>query len=208
MSKIFVTGASAGVGQAVSNLLGQLYEITAPTRNELDLADFAAIDRLDLSSYDVIVNCAGANVGAYNGWQGNTWENQKNQVDVNFTGALLLAKQYIKQQTRGQFVYFTSGNIDDPIAYNIFYTASKAALRYSMNTLRKECPGLVITEICPGKIRSNMLRQNYQDTKTDTEIEQLYAKGPVLYPVDIAIQVQHAIKYKLDQITIVPYEKT
>ena len=208
MSKIFVTGASAGVGQAVSNLLGQLYEITAPTRNELDLADFAAIDRLDLSSYDVIVNCAGANVGAYNGWQVNTWENQKNQVDVNFTGALLLAKQYIKQQTRGQFVYFTSGNIDDPIAYNIFYTASKAALRYSMNTLRKECPGLVITEICPGKIRSNMLRQNYQDTKTDTEIEQLYAKGPVLYPVDIAIQVQHAIKYKLDQITIVPYEKT
>lgn len=206
--KIFVTGGSSGVGQAVVNLLGQLHEVTAPTRSEFDLANFATIDQVDFSSYDVIINCAGANPGAFLGWQENSWQNQKNQIDVNLTGALLLAKQYIKHRTHGQFIYVTSSNIDDPIAYNIFYTASKAALRYSMNAIKKECPNVIITEICPGKIRSNMLQQNYQGTKSPEEIEQLYAKGPVLYPVDIAIQVDSAIKYKLNQITIVPYETT
>jgi NADP-dependent 3-hydroxy acid dehydrogenase YdfG len=206
LSKIFITGGSSGVGQAVVNLLGQFNEVTAPPREKFDLSDFNAINQLDLSEYDVVVNCAAANVGAHNGWQGNTWENQKNQVDVNLTGALLLAKQYTKHRSHGQFIYFTSSNIDDPIAYNIFYTASKAALRYSMNTIRKECSNLIITEICPGKIRSNMLQQNYQGSKTPEEIEQMYAKTPVLYPIDIAIQVESAIKYKLDQITIVPYE--
>ena len=206
--KIFITGGSSGVGKTCVEHLAQLHEITAPTRNELDLSDFEAINQLDLSKYDIVINCAGANQGAFAGWQNNTWQNQKNQVDVNLTGALLLAKQYTQQRSSGQFIYFTSSNIDDPIVYNIFYTASKAALRYSMNTIRKEYPNIVITEICPGKIRSNMLKQNYQGLKTDTEIECMYDSGPVLDPSDIVAQVVSAIKYSLNQITIIPYEKT
>ena len=206
--KILVTGGSSGVGQAVVRLLQTDHLIVAPTRFELDLSNFDQIDQFDLFDYDIVINCAGANAGAYQGWQNNSWQNQKTQVDVNFTGALLLAKQYTRYRKHGQFIYVTSNNIDDPIAYNIFYTASKAALRYSINTLRRECPGIVFTEVCPGKIKSNMLSQNYQGSKTEVEIEDLYAKGPILYPIDIAIQVEHAIKYKLDQITISPYEKT
>jgi NADP-dependent 3-hydroxy acid dehydrogenase YdfG len=206
--KILVTGGSSGVGQAVVKLLDSDHLVVAPTRLDLDLANFDQIDQVDLSEYDVVINCAGANAGAYQGWQNNSWQNQKTQVDVNFTGALLLAKQYTRHRKHGQFVYVTSNNIDDPIAYNIFYTASKSALRYSINTLRRECPGIVFTEVCPGKIKSNMLAQNYQGSKTEAEIEELYTNGPVLYPIDIAIQVEHAIKYKLDQITISPYEKT
>jgi NADP-dependent 3-hydroxy acid dehydrogenase YdfG len=163
---------------------------------------------LDLSRYDVVINCAGANVGAFNGWQDNTWQNQQNQVDVNFTGALLLAKQYVQQRPNGHFIYVTSSNIDDPIVYNIFYTAAKAALHYSMNTVRKQYPGVLVTEIRPGKIRSNMLNQNYQGTKSEAEIEELYAKGAVLDPADIAEAIETAIKYRLDQITITPHDHT
>lgn len=205
--KIFITGGSSGVGRACVDLFKLNHIVVAPTRNELDLANFELIDQLDLSEYDVVINCAGANAGAFNGWQNNTWQNQKNQVDVNFTGALLLAKQYTKQRTNGQFIYVTSSNIDDPIVYNIFYTASKAALRYSMNTVRKQYPNLIITEICPGKIRSNMLKQNYQGSKTDKEIEDIYATTVALTPEDIATVVESAIKYNLDQITIAPHAK-
>jgi NADP-dependent 3-hydroxy acid dehydrogenase YdfG len=204
---IFITGGSSGVGQACVELFSQNYTVVAPTRDELDLANFESIDRLDLSAYDIVINCAGANAGAFNGWQQNSWQNQKNQVDVNFTGALLLAKQYTKHRTHGQFIYVTSSNIDDPIVYNIFYTASKAALRYSMNTVRKQYPNLTITEICPGKIRSNMLKQNYQGSKTNEEIDQMYATTVALRPQDIATMVETAIKYNLDQITIVPHDK-
>lgn len=207
--KIFVTGGSSGVGLAVKELLAsQGHEVTAPTRQELNLFDFYAIDSLDLSAYDVVVNCAGANPGAYQGWQNNAWHNQVTQVNVNFTAPLLLAKQYTKQREHGQFVFVTSTNVNDPIAANIFYTASKAALRYSIDTLRKACAGMVFTEICPGKIKSNMLKQNYQGTKTDEEIEAMYAQDPVLTPEEIAFHISHAIKYKLNQITIAPYDQT
>jgi NADP-dependent 3-hydroxy acid dehydrogenase YdfG len=204
---IFITGGSSGVGQACVELFAQ-HSITAPTRDELDLSNFEAIDQLDLSPYDVVINCAGANVGAFRGWQHNTWQNQQRQVDVNFTGALLLAKQYVQQRPNGHFVYVTSSNIDDPIVYNIFYTAAKAALQYSMNTVRKQYPDMLVTEIRPGKIRSNMLQQNYQGTKSEAEIELLYAKGAVLEPADIATAIATAIKYKLDQITINPHDNT
>jgi len=206
--KVFVTGGSSGIGQACVDLFRQTHDVVAPSRSELDLSDFKSIDSLDLSPYDIVINCAGSNLGAHQGWQHNHWANQQAQVDVNFTGALMLAKQYTKHRKTGQFVYVTSSNIDDPIAYNIFYTASKAALSYSINTLRKECPHIVFTEICPGKVQTNMLNQNYQGTKTAEEINNLYKKGPVLSSIDIAMQIQHAIKYKLNQITIVPYENS
>ena len=204
---LFITGGSSGVGQACVELFDQ-HRITAPTRHELDLSNFEAIDQLDLSPYDVVINCAGANAGAFRGWQDNTWQNQQRQVDVNFTGALLLAKQYVQQRATGHFIYVTSSNIDDPIVYNIFYTAAKAALHYSMNTVRKQYPGVLVTEIRPGKIRSNMLNQNYQGTKTPDEIDKLYAKAPVLEPADIAEAIATAIKYRLDQITITPHDKS
>jgi NADP-dependent 3-hydroxy acid dehydrogenase YdfG len=204
---LFITGGSSGVGQACVQLFDQ-HHITAPTRDQLDLSNFEAISQLDLSPYDIVINCAGANVGAFRGWQDNSWQNQQNQVDVNFTGALLLAKQYVQQRPTGHFIYVTSSNIDDPIVYNIFYTAAKAALHYSMNTVRKQYPNMLITEIRPGKIRSNMLNQNYQGAKTPDEIEELYTKGSVLSPADIATAIDTAIKYKLDQITITPHDNT
>jgi short-subunit dehydrogenase len=76
--KIFLTGASSGIGAAVKNLLvAQGNDVYAPARTEFDLSNFAQIDGLDLSSYDIIINCAGANQGTYHGWHNNTWQNQK-----------------------------------------------------------------------------------------------------------------------------------
>jgi NADP-dependent 3-hydroxy acid dehydrogenase YdfG len=204
--KIFVTGGSSGVGQACVKALSKQHEVTAPTREVFDLNNFDAIDQIDLSSYDIVINCAGANPAAFLGWQKNTWPNQVTQINVNFTAALLLAKQYTRQRQTGQFIYITSTNVDDPIAYNIFYTGAKAALRYSINAIKKEYPGIVFTEICPGKIKSRMLEQNYQGTKTAEEIEQLYNKSPYLEAEEIARVIEDAIKYKLDHITISPHD--
>jgi NADP-dependent 3-hydroxy acid dehydrogenase YdfG len=203
--KILITGGSSGVGKACVDLLSGSHDVVAPTRTELDLSDFEQIANYDLTGYDVIVNCAGANPGAYLGWLNNTCQNQSQQVAVNFTGALLLAKQYVRQRKHGQFVFVTSYNLEDPIALNIFYTASKAALRYSMQTLRREHPNMVFTEICPGKIQTNMLKQNYQGTKTDLEIQALYQQSPSLGAEQVAESIQFSIQRRLNQITMVPY---
>lgn len=203
--KIFLTGASSGIGKAVYNMLHDQHEVTAPGRADLDLENFDQIDRLDLTEYEAVINCAGANVGAWQGWHKNSWQNQVSQVNVNFTGALLLAKQYTRQRSSGQFIYVTSASANDPIAYNIFMVASKAAIRYSINAIKKEFPNIVFTEICPGKTRTNMLRQNYQDSKTYTEIEQMYDTDNVLTAEQVAQVVVSALELKLDQITILPH---
>ena len=203
--KIFLTGGSSGIGQAVKQLLGsQGHEVTAPTRQELDLSDFAAIDRLDLAEYDAVVNCAGANGGAYLGWHNNSWQNQQHHVAVNFTAPLLLAKQYTRQRTTGQFVYITSSSADDPISYTIFMVGSKIALRQSLNAVKRDYPAILFTEIIPGKTQTNMLRQNYQGTRTDQDIAEEYARGPVLDPAQVAHTIALAIELKLDRVGISP----
>lgn len=203
--KIFLTGGSSGIGQAAKQLLDrQGHAVTAPTRQQLDLSDFATIDRLDLTDYDVLVNCAGANGGAYLGWQKNSWQNQQNHVAVNFTGPLLLAKQYTRQRATGQFVYITSASADDPISYTIFMVGSKIALRHSLNAVKRDYPGILFTEIIPGKTRTNMLQQNYQGTRTDQDIAEEYARTAVLDPGQVANAIDLAIKLKLDRVGISP----
>jgi len=203
--KIFLTGASSGVGRACYDLLKDQHQVVAPTSQEFNLGQFDQVSSIDLSDIDCVINCAGVNPGSYQGWKNNTWQNQQNQVDVNFTGALFLIKQYVSQRNQGHFVYLTSNNIDDPIAHNIFYTAAKHALRYSVQTIRKECPDIVFTEVCPGKIKTNMLKQNYGTAKSAEEIEQIYNQAPFLSAVEVAKCIVHAIDHKIDHITILPH---
>jgi len=203
--KIFLTGGNSGIGLATKQLLiDQGHSVYAPTSQELDLCDFEALDQLDLSLYDVIINCAGANMGAYQGWHNNDWQNQSKHVSVNFTGALLLAKQYTKQRKHGQFVYVTSTSVNDPISYNIFMVGSKAALRFSLDAVKRDYPGILFTEIVPGKTRTNMLKQNFQGTKTDTEIEQIYQKDSCLSAEQVAQIILTAIEQGLEKVTISP----
>ena len=207
--KIFLTGASSGIGAAVKNLLvAQGNDVYAPARTEFDLSNFAQIDGLDLSSYDIIINCAGANQGTYHGWHNNTWQNQKNQVDVNFIGPLFLAKQYTRQRKTGQFIYLTSASVEDPISYAIFMVGSKGGLQFSMNAIKKDYPGIIFSEIIPGKTRTNMLKQNYQGSKTDEEIAEEYARTAALTPEQVAKTIELAIQLKLDRLAIFPQTST
>jgi NADP-dependent 3-hydroxy acid dehydrogenase YdfG len=77
-----------------------------------------------------------------------------------------------------------------------------------MQTLRREFPGILFTEICPGKIKTNMLKQNYQGAKTDQEIEKIYEQSLSLEPDDVAKVIETAVQNKLTQVTLVPNEKT
>jgi NADP-dependent 3-hydroxy acid dehydrogenase YdfG len=204
---VFLTGGSSGIGQATKDLLiHNGHQVHAPDRQQLDLTDFQAVNALDLSCYDVVINCAGANGGAYLGWHNNTWQNQRNHVDVNFTAPLLLAKQYTRQRTQGQFVYVTSTSVDDPISYTIFMVGSKGALRLSLNAVKRDYPHILFTEIVPGKTKTNMLKQNYQGTKTDAEIEEMYDRDSYLTPNQVAQAILTAINQKLQKITISPQD--
>ena len=199
---IFITGGSSGIGLATKNMLEKQHRVTAPTRQDFDLTDLAQIDSLDLTGYDAVINCAGDNQGAYLGWHNNSWQNQQRHVAVNFTGPLLLAKQYTRQRASGQFIYITSASADDPISYTIFMVGSKLALRHSLNAVKRDYPGILFTEIAPGKTQTNMLQQNYQGTRTDTEIAQEYANTARLDAEQVAQTIVLSLQLGLDRVAI------
>ena len=73
---IFLTGGSSGIGKACFELLVQKgHSVTAPTRNQLNLSDPHNIEHLSLSEFDVVLNCAGSNIGTYLGFYNNTTNN-------------------------------------------------------------------------------------------------------------------------------------
>ena len=199
---IFITGGSSGIGLATKHMLEKQHRVTAPPRQDFDLTDLAQIDGLDLTGYDAVINCAGDNQGAYLGWHNNSWQNQQRHVAVNFTGPLLLAKQYTRQRASGQFIYITSASADDPISYTIFMVGSKLALRHSLNAVKRDYPGILFTEIVPGKTQTNMLQQNYQGTRTDTEIAQEYANTARLDAEQVAQTIVLSLQLGLDRVAI------
>lgn len=206
MTTVLVTGGSSGVGLSVFKLLDERgYSVDAPTSKEFDLNDLSLIDSYDYSNYDIVINCAARNKGTFRGLHDNSWQNQAEQINVNFIAPLLMAKNYTKQRQNGQFVYVTSDSIDAPGAYNIFMASSKSALRFSLDVLKRHYKDIIFTEICPGKIKTNMLKQNFEGSKTDMEIEEMYATGPALTADEVAYSIYLAIVNKLDKIVILPH---
>ena len=204
MKKVFLTGASSGIGKACLELLQHHYEITAPTRDQFNLEQFGAVSTFDYSPYDIVINCAGVNVGTHLGFHKNNYQNQVQQVHVNYIAPLLMAKKYTQDRKSGQFIFISSGSIDKPEVYNIFNSTSKLALRQAMHTLGKEYNTILFTEICPGRTKTNMLYQNYNGTKTRDEVELEYAQYPCLTADNVAESVLYSITNRISEIKINP----
>ena len=182
--KILIIGHSGGVGKAIKKELSHDFEIQILGRDIWDMQFPEGIESINFSNCDCIVNCVGYNVGAYKGFLGNDIKNQNNQVTVNFTSQLAVMKHFLNNRKGGQLIYFTSENILDPKAYNLFYTAAKKALSFSAKVLSKEYPNFYFTEIRPGKIRSNMLKQNYEGSISDEAINEMYDQADYVMRVN------------------------
>jgi short-subunit dehydrogenase len=207
MKRVLLFGGSSGIGLSTARLLSMNgYQVTTPTRDEVDLLDPDQIDSLAMSHYDVVINCAAVNTGTYLGFYNNSTKCQIDQITVNFIAPVLLAKNYSRSNPSGHFVYISSASIDTPYLYNIVNATSKAALMYAMNVLRRELPNFIVSEICPGKTKTNMLKQNYNGTKSDEEIQAEYESYPYLTPLQVAKSVLFAVENQIDVIKLMPYE--
>lgn len=204
MKKIFLTGGSSGIGLACSKLLCTQFEVFAPSRKEFDLENFELVNNYNLSEYDIIINCAGNNIGTYQGFHHNSWQNQSRQVNVNFVAPLLLAKRYTQDRQKGQFIYISSISADRPETYNVFLSTSKLALRVAIDTMSKSFTGIKFTEICPGRTRTNMLHQNYNGSKSKDEIEKEYDQLDCLSADQVANSVLYSIYNQVTEIKITP----
>jgi NADP-dependent 3-hydroxy acid dehydrogenase YdfG len=179
MGTAMVTGASGGIGTAVTTALAQAgHEVTAIGRDPSRLprassvrhvvADLAQPQRLaELiaapDQLDALVHCAGVSVTAIAPVTATDPAVWQQTMAVNVIAAAELTRLMLPalRRSRGHIVFLNSAPRTRAVAGWSAFTASKAALQELADSLRdEEAPnGLRVTTIYPGATATEQLRQ-------------------------------------------------
>lgn len=222
-SRILVTGASGGIGEALVRHLCQLSaDVHAVARREDRLTALSAetgctIHALDLhdrqmmesvvkrADPDILVCNAGGN---FDGSIGNATEAEIDDlVDLNLSSALhlvRLALPTMKRRNRGHLVFV--GSIAGNHALtggNAVYHATKAGIRALADQLRVDLCGyrIRVTEIAPGRTRTGIFAKTIGD---EAKARKGFFDGyEVLEPADVADAISYAITARRTSISAI-----
>lgn len=166
--RALVTGGSRGIGLAIAGKLrSEGIQVTAPTRNELDLTDSLSLegflDKSEHRNFDIIVNNAGENIILpLQDIPVETWR-QTHMVNLESPFRILQANiPYFRKMGWGRVVNIAS-------IYGLVsregrgsYASTKAALISLTRTAAIELGsyGVLVNAVCPGFIETELTRQN------------------------------------------------
>lgn len=191
-SKIFITGASRGIGLSIATLfLEKGYSVIVPTRNELDLSSITSVRNyisLHSNDIDVLINNAGIN--PLQGILEITYENYMEIFQTNLFSALELIKwcvPYWQKKRSGHVINISSiwGSVSKP--KRLLYGATKSALNNITKNLALELGeyNVLVNAIAPGFINTELTRLN----NSSAELEKIKAQIPLKRladPVEVA----------------------
>lgn len=159
--KIAVTGTTSGIGQAVADLLTSKHTVWCINRPEYDLLDDNALDRIDLSGYDVLINNAGADY-ARQSFHEHKYQDWKQTVKINFVVPMYLTQKFIQQNHCGVILNITStGNLRLPTTNStVFYRSSKLALKHFTNEINDLYTDFRVVDVEPGKTNTKLTKNS------------------------------------------------
>jgi NAD(P)-dependent dehydrogenase (short-subunit alcohol dehydrogenase family) len=172
-----VTGAARGIGAAIAaEFVARGVNVVAPTRQELELADPAAIEHFLTTqktsgvSIDILVNNAGINfINPLEDVSQETWH-KTFQVNVHapFRLAQALAPA-MKERRWGRIVNISSMFSVVSRQHRAVYSATKSALNGLTRTLAIELgPGnVLVNSVGPGYVETALTRQNNSAEELD-----------------------------------------
>ena len=180
--KIFLTGASSGIGLAATQLLTSAgHEVWGTTRDirrlpaaprlhpvSLDLNDPESLQpcfdaaALDAGGFDVLINNAGDVINAP--FEVLAADGLRRQFETLFFGPtelIRLALPVMRERRAGLIINITSLAVQFPIPFNAGYNTAKAALAAASEGLRLELlgTGVRVVDIQPGDVTTNILRR-------------------------------------------------
>jgi len=180
--KAFLTGGNRGIGAAIHRELTRRgFEVWAPGRAELDLADPASIERFTKShaaDVDALVNNAGINIlKPIPDIDAATWK-QMQQVNLAAPLALMQwAVPFMRQRRWGRIVNISSIFSLVTRENRAPYSMTKAALNaLTRNAAIEFGPdGVLVNALCPGYVETEMTTKN----NPPAEIERIKSTIPL-----------------------------
>lgn len=224
---IIVSGASSGIGRAISNRLLQAgYRVTGLARDfskfpcddpdftpiSMDLADLdtlpAALDELgrQQAAVDGLICCAGS--GRFGSLEEFSPAQIRALLDLNLTSQLYLVRALLpgmKQRSRGNIIFMGSEAALAGGKRGAVYSAAKFGLRGLAQALRQECAasGLRVSIINPGMVQTPFF--NELDFRPGEEPDNY------ILPEDVAAAVQLVLEARegtvFDEINLSPQKK-
>jgi short-subunit dehydrogenase len=189
MKKILIIGKDSTIAQHL--LLKIKYQYRALSKKDFDVTDHATIENFDFSSYDMVMNFAGHSRGTYKGPLNNTWENQLDQIMVNFASHILITKTYCQQRPNGIYMWFSSVLTKSCRPYQYVYAASKLATEYALSAFAKEYKNFNIITKTLDRVITNHLYNTYEGTRTHQECIEEYRKSPYVEINSVVDDILH-----------------
>ena len=154
--KILITGTGSGVGERLHVSLSQSNDIIALARNNLDLSNIAAISEFTMPKIDMLINCAGTDIGGKIEFTKHNTNEVITIINTNLIAPMLLSQKALKLNTNCKIVNITSTNNIKYYPNNLTYSLTKKALETFTNMLRVEYPFINISLIISISLQFNI----------------------------------------------------
>lgn len=168
MRKVLITGGSRGIGKAIAvKFEAAGYQVVAPSRQEMDLADIDSINRYsDIHKdeyYDVIVNNAGIN--EVNLIENITDKELSNMMQINLIAPIMLLRAFtgkMKEHHYGRIINIASIWAVVSKDGRCVYSATKNGIHGVTATLSVELApyNILVNTVCPGFTMTDLTKKN------------------------------------------------
>lgn len=184
MKRVLITGGSGGIAQAAKKLLEDMgYEVSAPSRNEMDVTDWQSIENVIKQFVpDILINNAGYVVPC--SVKEANLENAKKHIDINLAGTFYCTQIGLKYNPKLEIINIGSAAAIETHATWSEYCATKAAVVMATKCWAED--GLYAVCLSPGRTRTKMRKSLYPDEDQSTLLE----------PDDFAKVVYGAVSHK------------
>jgi short-subunit dehydrogenase len=158
---IFLTGGTSGVGLALTTLLNN-HNVIAPSRQELDLSNIDAVSSYVMPHCDMLINCAGTDVGGKVDFVQHQPELVLEIMTVNLLAPVLLSQKALANPLC-KIVNITSTNNNRYWPNNLAYSLSKNSLEDFGNMLRLDYPAVRYLEFRLGLTKTKFNVNRYRE---------------------------------------------